>query len=81
MQTAQTAIGMVVVKCHSRKTHHHGFVQLRTQLLDITSRNIRVRGFDEGLSIYDLLDLDAEGDDEIDDGASKVDPSTKDALL
>ena len=39
-----------------------------------------LRGFDEELSIYDLLDLDAEGDDEIDDGASEVNPSTGDVL-
>ena len=37
-----------------------------------------LRGLDEELSIYDLLDLDAEGDYEIDDGASEVDPSTED---
>ena len=39
-----------------------------------------LRGFDEELRIYDLLDLDAEGDDEIDDGASEVNPSTGDVL-
>ena len=31
-----------------------------------------LRGFDEELSIYDLLDLDAEGDDEIDDGRARL---------
>ena len=40
-----------------------------------------LRGFNEELSVYDLLNLDAVGNDEIDDRASEVDPSTEDVLL
>ena len=40
------------------------------------------RGFDQELAVYELLDLDAAGDEEeAEDGAIEVDASTQDILL